>query len=82
MAEKNYSRYFQFFLIILAAGSIFPLIYLKTNYQETILEVYGISLKQLNGIFSVLGVAYLVGYSPSGWLADRFSAKNFYSFHS
>ncbi|PFE34904.1 MFS transporter [Priestia megaterium] len=75
MAEKNYSRYFQFFLIILAAGSIFPLIYLKTNYQETILEVYGISLKQLNGIFSVLGVAYLVGYSPSGWLADRFSAK-------
>ncbi|MBE5102278.1 MFS transporter [Priestia aryabhattai] len=75
MAEKNYKRYFQFFLIVLAAGSIFPLIYLKTNYQETILEVYGISLKQLNGIFSVLGVAYLVGYSPSGWLADRFSAK-------
>ncbi|PGZ08497.1 MFS transporter [Bacillus cereus] len=75
MAEKNYQRYFQFFLIVLAAGSIFPLIYLKTNYQETILEVYGITLKQLNGIFSVLGVAYLVGYSPSGWLADRFSAK-------
>jgi len=75
VAEKNYKRYFQFFLIVLAAGSIFPLIYLKTNYQETILEVYGISLKQLNGIFSVLGVAYLVGYSPSGWLADRFSAK-------
>ncbi|MGG3471051.1 MFS transporter [Neobacillus pocheonensis] len=75
MAEKNYKRYFQFFLIVLAAGSIFPLIYLKTNYQETILEVYGITLKQLNGIFSVLGVAYLVGYSPSGWLADRFSAK-------
>ncbi|WP_088014327.1 MFS transporter [Gottfriedia acidiceleris] len=73
--EKNYKRYFQFFLIVLAAGSIFPLIYLKTNYQETILEVYGISLKQLNGIFSVLGVAYLVGYSPSGWLADKFSAK-------
>ncbi|MXQ55829.1 MFS transporter [Shimazuella alba] len=75
MVEKNYKRYFQFFLIILAAGSIFPLIYLKTNYQETILEVYGITLNQLNGIFSVLGIAYLVGYSPSGWLADRFSAK-------
>lgn len=73
--EKNYKRYFQFFLIVLAAGSIFPLIYLKTNYQETILEVYGITLKQLNGIFSVLGVAYLIGYSPSGWLADKFSAK-------
>jgi sugar phosphate permease len=75
MAEKNYKRYFQFFLIVLAAGSIFPLIYLKTNYQETILEVYGITLGQLNGIFSVLGITYLVGYFPSGWLADKFSAK-------
>ncbi|WP_312474998.1 MFS transporter [Neobacillus sp.] len=71
----NFKRYFQFFLIVLAAGAIFPLIYLKTNYQETILEVYGITLGQLNGIFSVLGIAYLVGYGPSGWLADKFSAK-------
>lgn len=68
-------RYFQFFLIVLAAGSIFPLIYLKTNYQETILEVYGISLAQLNSIFTVLGIAYLLGYFPSGWFADRFSSK-------
>ncbi|MFJ5625712.1 nitrate/nitrite transporter [Peribacillus loiseleuriae] len=72
---ENFKRYFQFFLIILAAGSIFPLIYLKTNYQETILQVYGITLGQLNGIFSVLGIAYLIGYGPSGWLADKFSAK-------
>ncbi len=71
----NFKRYFQFSLIVLAAGSIFPLIYLKTNYQETILQVYGITLEQLNGIFSVLGIAYLVGYFPSGWLADKFSAK-------
>ncbi|MEH7480363.1 MFS transporter [Neobacillus drentensis] len=75
MEVKNYKRYFQFLLIVLAAGSIFPLIYLKTNYQETILQVYGITLGQLNGIFSALGVAYLVGYGPSGWLADKFSAK-------
>lgn len=72
---ENFKRYFQFFLIVLAAGSIFPLIYLKTNYQETILQVYGITLGELNGIFSVLGIAYLIGYGPSGWLADKFSAK-------
>jgi sugar phosphate permease len=72
---ENFKRYFQFFLIVLAAGSIFPLIYLKTNYQETILQVYGITLGQLNGIFSILGIAYLIGYGPSGWLADKFSAK-------
>ncbi|WP_148359094.1 MFS transporter [Peribacillus simplex] len=71
----NFKRYFQFLLIVLAAGSIFPLIYLKTNYQETILQVYGITLGELNGIFSALGIAYLIGYFPSGWLADKFSAK-------
>ncbi|MED1305050.1 MFS transporter [[Bacillus thuringiensis] serovar konkukian] len=75
MEVKNYKRYFQFLLIVLAAGSIYPLIYLKTNYQETILEVYGITLVQLNSIYSVLGVAFLLGYFPSGWLADKFSAK-------
>lgn len=75
MAAKNFSRYFQFFLIVLAAGSIYPLIYLKTNYQETILQVFGITLVDLNAIFSVLGVAFILGYFPSGWLADRFSSK-------
>ncbi|MDR6882440.1 MFS transporter [Bacillus sp. 3255] len=75
MEASGYKRYFQFLLIVLAAGSIYPLIYLKTNYQETILEVYGITLADLNGIFSVLGIAFLLGYFPSGWLADRFSSK-------
>ncbi|WP_218916861.1 MFS transporter [Planococcus kocurii] len=79
MGSSNLKRYFQFALIVLAGGSIFPLIYLRTNYQETILEVYGISLSDLNIILSALGVAYVVGYFPSGWIADRFSAKKLLS---
>jgi len=73
--NSNLKRYFQFFLVVLAAGSIYPLIYLRGAYQETILEVFGISLTQLNGIYSALGLAFVVGYFPSGWLADQFSAK-------
>jgi len=73
--NSNLKRYFQFFLIVLAAGSIYPLIYLRGAYQETILEVFGITLTQLNGIYSALGIAFVVGYFPSGWVADKFSAK-------
>jgi len=68
-------RYLQFLLIVIAAGSIYPLIYLRANYQETILAVNGITLEQLNGIYSVLGIAFIFGYFPSGWLVDQFSAK-------
>ncbi|MYL55895.1 MFS transporter [Virgibacillus halodenitrificans] len=79
MQSNNLKRYFQFSLIVLAGGAIFPLIYLRTNYQETILEVYGLSLSDLNLILSALGIAYVIGYFPSGWMADRFSAKKLLS---
>ena len=77
--KHNSNRYFQFLLIVLAAGSIYPLIYLRSNYQETILEVFGISLENLNAIYSTLGIAFIIGYFPSGWIADKFSAKKLMS---
>lgn len=75
MNNKNFKRYFQFLLIVLAAGAIFPIIYLKTNYQETILQVFNMTLPQLNSIYSVLGIVWVIGYLPSGLLSDKFSAK-------
>lgn len=68
-------RYIQFCLIVLAAGAIYPLIYLRTNYQETILSVFQISLEQLNIIYTILGAIFILGYFPSGILSDKFSAK-------
>lgn len=73
--KSNKSRYFQFFLIVIAAGAIFPIMYLRQSYQETILEVFNISLSQLNIIYSVLGIVFVIGYFPSGLLSDKFSAK-------
>lgn len=76
MAEQGkLQRYFQFFLVVLAAGAIFPIIYLRTNYQETVLEVFGITLQQLNTIYSILGIVWVIGYLPSGLISDKFSAK-------
>ncbi|PKM65745.1 MAG: MFS transporter [Firmicutes bacterium HGW-Firmicutes-2] len=75
MKQSNFRRYFQFFLIILAAGAIYPVIYLRTNYQVTLLEVFNLSQVQLNNFYSMLGMAYIIGYIPSGLIADKISAK-------
>lgn len=79
MKQGNLRRYFQFFLIVLAAGAIYPVIYLRTNYQVTILEVYNLTQPQLNNFYSMLGMAYVIGYIPSGIIADRISAKKLIS---
>ncbi|WP_350339667.1 MFS transporter [Actinotalea lenta] len=53
--------------------------YLRTNYQESILDVFGITLPQLNNIYSILGIVFVAGYIPSGFLSDKFSAKKLLS---
>ena len=68
-------RFFQFLLVVLSAGAIYPLVYLRSAYQEPILEVFQISLSDLNTIYMVLGFVFIAGYFPSGFLADRFSEK-------
>lgn len=75
MDKQKLQRYFQFFLVVLSAGAIYPIVYLRTNYQETLLEVFGLSIQQLNTIYSILGLVFVAGYLPSGFLSDRFSAK-------
>jgi len=71
----KFARYFQLILVVIAAGSIFPIIYLRHGYEVTILEVFDMELSGLNTIFSVMGIVTIVGYFPSGYLSDRFSAK-------
>ncbi len=75
MKREMFKRYFQFLLVVLAAGSIYPVIYLRGSYQETILEVFNMTLPQLNTIYSILGIVFVLGYFPSGLLSDKFSAK-------
>ncbi len=75
MSQEKLRKYFQFFLVVLAAGSIYPLIYLKGGYQETILQVFNMTNAQLNSMYTILGWVFVFGYIPSGILSDRFSAK-------
>ena len=73
--KKDLNRYFQFTLVVIAAGVIFPLVYLRTQFQETILAVFNMTNGQLNNIYSLLGLVFIFGYLPSGLLSDKFSAK-------
>ena len=75
MNQAQIKKYFQLFLVVLAAGSIYPLIFLRQGYQESILQVFNMTLPQLNTMYSVIGLVFVFGYAPSGYLSDLFSAK-------
>lgn len=68
-------RYFQLGLLTLAAGALYPLLYLRQNFEVTILNAFGINADQLGECYTLLGIIYVVTYIPSGWLADRVSSR-------
>ena len=73
--SDNLKRYLQFFLLLLAAGAIYPLLYLRQNFETSILDVFQITASDLGDYYSMLGIVYFVCYVPSGWLADRVSPR-------
>ncbi|BCQ26991.1 MFS transporter (plasmid) [Caballeronia sp. NK8] len=73
-------RYLQLALLVIAAGAIYPILYLRQVYQPTMLEVFHISEAQLGYLYSALGTIFLVCYLPSGWLADRVAPRVLISF--
>ncbi|MDR5759429.1 MFS transporter [Caballeronia sp. LZ035] len=73
-------RYIQLALLVIAAGAIYPILYLRQVYQPTMLEVFHISESQLGYLYSALGTIFLVCYLPSGWLADRIAPRVLISF--
>jgi sugar phosphate permease len=72
--------YSQLALIIVAAGAIYPLLYLRQNFELSILEAFNISQTQLRYCSSMLGFIFMITYIPSGWLADRVSSRKLLTF--
>ena len=68
-------KIFELVLLILAAGSIYPLVYLRQNFEKTILIAFDMNQAELANLYSMLGIIFVIGYLPSGWLADRFPVK-------
>lgn len=78
--NSNLRRYIQLALITLAGGAIYPLIYLRQNFEVSILESFGITITQLGQLYSLIGVMFVATYVPSGWLADRIAPRWLISF--
>lgn len=74
-AASAAQRYGQLFLLVLAAGAIYPILYLRQVYQTTMLDVFHIDNEQLGYLYSVLGIVFFLCYLPSGWLADRVAPR-------
>lgn len=69
--DNKLYRYGQLVLLVVAAGSIYPVLYLRQIYQSSMLVALGIDNQQLGYLYSGLGTAFVLSYLPSGWLADR-----------
>jgi predicted MFS family arabinose efflux permease len=70
-----FRSYSQLALIVIAAGAIYPLLYLRQNFEISIIESFNITQTQLRYCSSMLGLIFVITYVPSGWLADRFSSR-------
>ncbi len=68
-------RYLKLAVLVVVAGNIYPLIYLRQNFEVSLLDAFGITSAQLGQNYAMLGVIYTVTYIPSGWLADRVSPR-------
>ena len=73
--SNSLRSYYQLAIIVVAAGSIYPLLYLRQNFEISILESFDITQAQLRYCSSMLGFIFMISYVPSGWLADRFSSR-------
>jgi sugar phosphate permease len=73
--SNAFRSYSQLALIVVAAGAIYPLLYLRQNFEISILESFDITQTQLRYCSSMLGLIFMISYVPSGWLADRFSSR-------
>lgn len=68
---KNSSRYMQILLLTIAGGAIYPMLYLRQIYQDTMIHAFNITHVQLGELYSVMGLLFFICYTPSGWLADK-----------
>ena len=78
--DSAVQRYIKLAVLVFIAGNIYPLIYLRQNFEVSILESFGITGAELGEMYAMLGVLYMVTYLPSGWLADRVAPRILMSF--
>ena len=67
-ARETLRRYVQLGVLTLAGGAMYPLIYLRQNFEVSILDSFGITIQQLNQCYTGHR-HHLRRYLPAEWLA-------------
>lgn len=65
---------------MLAAGVLYPLMYLRQNFEISVLEALRITASDLGELYALLGFVFSVAYIPSGRLADLYQPRLLMSF--
>lgn len=61
--------------LMIAGESIYLLPYLRKTFQTSMEVVFEISTMQVSWLNTIFGIIAVICYFPSGWLADRISAR-------
>ena len=68
-------RYLQLLLLIIGSGTIYPVVYMRQNFEGSMLETFDITRAQLGECHSILGIVFFLTYLPSGWLSDKLPTR-------
>jgi len=68
-------RYLQLLLLIVGSGVIYPVVYMRQNFEGSMLETFDITRAQLGECHSIMGVIFFLTYVPSGWLSDKLPTR-------
>ena len=68
-------RYVQLLLLIIGSGTIYPVVYMRQNFEGSMLETFDITRAQLGECHSILGIVFFLTYLPSGWLSDKLPTR-------
>jgi len=68
-------RYLQLLLLVVGSGVIYPAVYMRQNFEGSMLETFDITRAQLGECHSILGIIFFLTYLPSGWLSDKLPTR-------
>ncbi len=66
--------------LVLAGESIYMLPYLRRTFHTSMEQVFGLGSMQVGLLNTMFGILAVACYFPSGWLADRISARRLLTF--
>ncbi|MGX7107435.1 MFS transporter [Hutsoniella sourekii] len=73
--KSQSSRFLQIFALGMVFGTMFNLPYIKYVFYDAIVEAMQVNNSQLGLLVTIYSIASIFALIPSGWLADRYSAK-------